>query len=462
MTHSAPRPTAASRLNQPAPNPEDYRQAAQRYIESLPVAGGHWLTGERQAAVERFAELGFPDRRQEGWRYTGVKDLLQQGFVTADPAGEFSDIAVKKQFLAEPVAGRLVFVDGLFRPELSDTAIPGVQVGNLRGAMVAADRPILQPLGSLSGSGNHGFSALNLATMQDGAVIRVTAGSTVEQPIELLQVATRSAAGRTLRPRHLILLEEGSAATLVERYLALEEGCYFNNGVCEILLADRARLRHQRVQQESLQAYHLSELYLELQADADYRLVTAAVGGAWSRTTINSRFAAAGANCELDGLYLAGDGQLVDYHLDVDHAVPGCASRENFKGIVTGRGRAVFDGMIRVRERAQKSSAHLSNANLMLSRQAEIDTKPQLVILADDVQCSHGTTVGQLDPEALFYLRSRGLSEAQARRLLCLGFAEEIIERFEVESLRRQLSEAIRQRVEAARPEPDNRVSDRP
>ncbi len=449
-------------MNQPAPNPTDYRRAAQRYIESLPAASGQWLTGERQAAVERFSELGFPDRRQEGWRYTSVKDLLQQDFITADPAGGFSEPAVKKQFLAEPVAGRLVFVDGLFRPELSDTAIPGVQVGNLRGVMAAADRPILQALGSLSGSGSHGFSALNLATMQDGAVIRVIAGSEVQQPIELLQVATRSAAGRTLRPRHLILLEEGSAATLVERYLALEEGCYFNNLVCEILLADRARLRHQRVQQESLQAYHLSELYLGLQAGADYRLVTAAVGGAWSRTTINNRFAGVGANCELDGFYLAGDGQLVDYHLDVDHAVPGCTSRENFKGIVTGHGRAVFDGMIRVQEQAQKSSAHLTNANLMLSRQAEIDTKPQLEILADDVQCSHGTTVGQLDPQAVFYLRSRGLDEDQARRLLCIGFAEEIIERFEAESLRRQLSESIRQRVEAVRPRFDDRGAYRP
>lgn len=447
-------------MNQASPDPAAYRQAAQRYIEALPATGGHWLIEARRAAVERFSELGFPDRRQEEWRYTSVKELLQREFVTAEPAGEFSDTAVKRLFLTEPVAGRLVFVDGLFRPELSDTVIPGVRIGNLRGAMAAADRPILQAVGSLSGSGSHGFSALNLATMQDGAVIRVTAGSKVEQPIELLQVATRSAAGRTLRPRHLILLEEGSAAILVERNLALEEGCYFNNLVCEILLADRASLRHHRVQRESLQAYHLSELYLGLQADADYRLVTAAIGGAWSRTTINSRFAAAGGNCELDGLYLAGDGQTVDFHLDVDHAVPGCTSRENFKGIVTGRGRAVFDGTIRVREGAQKSCAHLSNANLMLSRQAEIDTKPQLEILADDVQCSHGATVGQLDPQALFYLRSRGLSEAGARRLLCLGFAAEIIERFETEGLRRQLSAAIRQRLEAIRPdsERDNRV----
>ena len=304
-------------------------------------------------------------------------------------------------------------------------------------------------MGSLSGVGEHGFSALNLATMQDGAVIQITAGQKLETPIELLHVATKAAAGRSLRPRHLVILEADASATLVERYLSLDEVSYFNNLVCEVVLQERASLKHQRVQQESLQAYHLTELYIGLQAGAHYQGVSIALGGAWSRTTINNRFAAPGANCELDGLYLAGAGQLVDFHLDVDHAVPGCDSRENFKGILNGQGRAVFDGRILVREQAQKSSAHLSNANLMLSRKAEIDTKPQLEILADDVQCSHGTTVGQLDPLALFYLRSRGLNEDQARRLLCLGFAQEILDRFESESLREQLGEAIRQRVEA-------------
>jgi Fe-S cluster assembly protein SufD len=422
---------------------------AQGYIDNLPAVDGLWLTEQRQEAVSSLFDLGLPHARQEAWRYTSVEGLLQQGFITTDEAYEIPETEVKKALLAEPVAARLVFVDGLFQPTLSDTHNEDVQIGSLRDAMVKADKPVLQAVGSLSGVGQHGFSALNLATMQDGAVIRITAGRKLEHPIELLHVATKAAAGRSLRPRHLIILEADASATLVERYLALDEVCYFNNLVCEVLLRERASLHHQRVQQESLQAYHLTELYLELQADSHYQGVTAALGGAWSRTTINSRFAAPGANCELDGLYLAGEGQLIDFHLDVDHAVPGCDSRENFKGILNGQGRAVFDGRILVREQAQQSNAHLSNANLMLSRKAEIDTKPQLEILADDVQCSHGTTVGQLDPQALFYLRSRGLNEDQARRLLCLGFAQEILDRFETESLREQLAETIRQRVEA-------------
>ncbi|MCU7808633.1 MAG: SufD family Fe-S cluster assembly protein, partial [Candidatus Thiodiazotropha sp. (ex Semelilucina semeliformis)] len=219
--------------------------------------------------------------------------------------------------------------------------------------------------------------------------------------------------------------------------------------VCEISLATGAKLTHQRVQLESPRAYHLSDIHLGLQADAYYHGINAAVGAAWSRTLIHNRFTAQGANCELDGLYLAGDGQLTDFHLDVDHAVPHCDSRENFRGILHGAGKAVFDGLIQVREQAQKSNAHLYNANLMLSRHAEIDTKPQLVILADDVQCSHGTTVGQLDPQAVFYLRSRGLDEQRARHLLSLGFASEVIDRFENETLRLQLADVIRQQLQS-------------
>jgi Fe-S cluster assembly protein SufD len=431
-------------------NISDALMAAQGYVNSLPADNGLWLTEQRRAAIDKLFDLGLPQSRQEAWRYTDVQGLLEQGFITSDEAAEIPLDEVRQQLLKEPVAARLVFVDGLYQSELSETNAAGVHIDSLRGAMAKADQATLQAVGSLSGAGSHGFAALNLATMQDGAVIRVEAGSKLEQPIELLHLASRNATGRSLRPRHLIILEADAQASLVERYLALDEVSYFNNLVCEIVLEQGASLYHQRVQQESRQAYHLSDLHLGLAADSHYRGVNASLGGLWSRTNINNRFNAVGAVCELDGLYLVDDEQLADYHLDVDHAVPGCASRENFKGILYGRGRAVFDGRILVREQAQKSDAHLSNANLMLSRQAEIDTKPQLEILADDVQCSHGTTVGQLDSQALFYLRSRGLNEDQARRLLCMGFAQEILDRFETESLREALSESIHARIEAS------------
>ncbi|MCU7795760.1 MAG: Fe-S cluster assembly protein SufD [Candidatus Thiodiazotropha sp. (ex Myrtea spinifera)] len=427
----------------------DYSQAVSQYIENLPKDGGDWLVAQRSSAAERFTEIGFPNAKIEAWKYTGIEGLLKQGFETTDKLPEFPEHAVLRQFLEEPVAGRLVFVDGVYQADLSTCDTAGITVGNLRSAMAASDRAVLEVIGSLSGMGDHGFAALNLATVHDGAVIRVTAETCLEQPIELLHVATKSAEGQALRSRHLVMLETGASANLVERYVALDDAAYFNNLVCEISLAAGAKLTHQRVQLESPRAYHLSDIHLGLQADAYYHGINAAVGAAWSRTLIHNRFTAQGANCELDGLYLAGDGQLTDFHLDVDHAVPHCDSRENFRGILHGAGKAVFDGLIQVREQAQKSNAHLHNANLMLSRHAEIDTKPQLVILADDVQCSHGTTAGQLDPQAVFYLRSRGLDEQRARHLLSLGFASEVIDRFENETLRLQLADVIRQQLQS-------------
>ncbi len=428
---------------------DEQLESASRYIDGLPRESGDWLLGQRQAAAQRFADIGYPHARQEAWKYTGIDGLLERGFETEDPEREFPHHAVTRQFLREPVAGRLVFVDGVHQPELSGIEVKGLTLGSLRAAMAAGDREVLSHVGSLSGVGEHGFAALNLATLHDGAVIRVEPGARIEAPIELLHVTTRGSEGRNLRSRHLVLLGENASASLVERYLTLDEqvGC-FNNLVCEVSLAKGAHLNHQRVQLEGALTYHLSDVHLGLSADARYQGVQASLGAAWSRTTLHNRFAEAGAACELDGIYLAGDGQLTDIHLDVDHAVPHCDSRENFKGILYGAGKAVFDGLIRVREQAQKSNAHLHNANLMLSRRAEIDTKPQLVILADDVQCSHGTTVGQLDPQALFYLRSRGLDTQRARHLLCLGFASEIVERYECESLREELNEVIRQRIE--------------
>ncbi|MCU7852321.1 MAG: Fe-S cluster assembly protein SufD [Candidatus Thiodiazotropha sp. (ex Monitilora ramsayi)] len=426
---------------------KDYSQVVSQYIGNLPNDGGDWLVAQRSSAAERFTELGFPHAKLEAWKYTGIEGLLKQGFETLDKSPEFAEHAVLNQFLPEPVAGRLVFVDGVYQADLSTCDAVGITVGNLRSAMAASDRTVLEAIGSLSGVGDHGFAALNLATVHDGAVIRVAAKTSLEQPVELLHMATKSAEGQALRSRHLVMLETGASANLIERYVALDGVAYFNNLVCEISLAQGARLTHQRVQHESPKAYHLSDIHLGLQADARYHGINAAVGAAWSRTVIHNRFLDRGASCELDGIYLAGDGQLTDFHLDVDHAVPHCDSRESFKGILHGAGKAVFDGLIQVREQAQKSQAHLHNANLMLSRQAEIDTKPQLVILADDVQCSHGTTVGQLDPQAVFYLRSRGIDEQLARHLLCLGFASEVIDRFESETLRLQLTEVIRQQV---------------
>ncbi len=430
------------------PYHETSEQAVEGYMETLSALPGDWLSEKREQAASRFSSLGFPHKKLEAWRYSEVDRLLKQSFEINDESEGFDEAAVHAKFLREPISARMVFVDGVFQPQLSICGVKGVGISGLRSSMALSNSEGFKDLGSLSGLGEDGFTAMNLATAYDGAVIHITKSLSADHPIELLYLTTQSAEGRALRSRNLVVVGPGVRANLVERYLALDESACFNNIVSEISLSEGARLNHQRVQMESLRSYHLSDIYLDLNANAHYAGVFASVGAAWSRVAIHNRFSAEDARCDLDGLYMAGDGQLTDYHLDVDHSLPNCSSRENFRGILHGAGKAVFDGSIQVAKGAQKSEAHLHNANLMLSRNAEIDTKPELKILADDVQCSHGTTIGQLDPDAIFYLRSRGLSESEARNLLSLGFAREIVDRFQSETIRSELEALIQQRLQ--------------
>jgi Fe-S cluster assembly protein SufD len=247
-----------------------------------------------------------------------------------------------------------------------------------------------------------------------------------------------------------VRLADGAQATLIERYAGLGDAAYCNNALIELDLGRDAVLKHRRVQMESPSAFHISGVYLRQGASSRYDAVNIGLGGRWARTDIVTRFSGEHAECDLQGLYLAGDQQLIDYHLDVRHSLPRCTSRETFKGIVHGKGRAVFDGLVYVAKDAQQTDAAMSNRNLLLSQNAEIDTKPQLEIYADDVKCSHGTTVGQIEPEMLFYLRSRGIAEGLARRMLCLGFAGEIIGALGIEPLAEHVAEAVGERLERA------------
>ena len=242
-------------------------------------------------------------------------------------------------------------------------------------------------------------------------------------------------------------MAEGAGASLIERYASLGETLYFNNTVSEFLLEQGAELEHTREQQESLAAYHLHSGFVEQGAESRYTSTVFALGGAWSRSELDLRFTAEGAQANLAGLFTVADGQLNDVHLNIDHAIAGCKSDSDFKGLLQGAGRGVFDGRIVVGRNAQQTEAHLNNANLLLSRSAEVDTKPQLEIYADNVKCSHGTTVGQLEEAPLFYLRSRGIDAQQARRMLCFGFAGEILERCRHEPLRQTIEAELTDRL---------------
>jgi Fe-S cluster assembly protein SufD len=394
-----------------------------------------------------------PSTKQEGWRYTGLKSLIEQDFQPSKETLEAVQPSDMEELLIPGLdAYRAVLVNGRYVPHLSDFGgLPrGVRAGSLN-AILGSDPDALAPLLSrVAGVGVQPFSSLNTAGLDDGFVLLIDDGVVLERPVELIHLSVGMDDPRVAQPRHLVGLAAGAQADLIERYVSLGASLYCTNSVAEIRLERGARLTHARLQAESPVAFHISGVYLDQAGGSAYEGVSLGLGARWARTDIRARFSGSHAECDLKGLYLAGDGQLMDYHLDVDHAVPECTSRESFKGILYGKGRAVFDGRILVAEKAQKSDAQLSNKNLLLSRGAEVDTKPQLEIFADDVKCSHGTTVGQIEPEKLFYLRSRGISAPLARRMLCLGFAGEIIDDLGSPPLRDYVTSQVGERLEQA------------
>jgi Fe-S cluster assembly protein SufD len=434
---------------------EQYREhlAEPRFAE----ANQPWLAQHRRHAVEQLQRLGFPQRRQEAWRYTSVERLLKQTFVPADRKVPHIDIEAVR--LPQLDAYRIVFVNGNFVDALSDLKglPPGVTAGSLKQQI--SENPILPArwLGSAAGEPAHAFSALNTAAIEDGLFIHVARGKRPDRPIEVLHLTTAPVDAVMAQSRNLVLLEAGAKATLIERFAGIGTIPYFNNGLSEITLQDGAELEHYRLQEESPAAYHLHSLFISQYAQSRYANTGFSLGGAWSRTELSLDFLGEAATAGFDGLYLAGEQQLSDVHLDIRHGVPGCASQTNYRGLLHGRGRAVFDGRIEVKAHADGSEAHLNNANLLLSRNAEVDTKPQLEIHADDVKCSHGATVGQLDPAQLFYLRSRGIDADEAKRLLCLGFAGGVLDRCGIAPLRERVEAVVSERLAMALPDDGGR-----
>ena len=436
------------------------QDAAARYGRSLDErfasADGDtpgWLRDRQRAAAARWQLTGFPDAKSEAWRYTPLQSLLARDFRTdSQEVTALTLDDIDELLLGETGHCRLVFVNGRFAPRLSrlERAAQEARVGSLREAL-RREGPALAGANRLGADAeDHAFETLNAALFEDGAYLHVPAGERIDRPIELLFVSVGLDEPAMHHPRNLLTLGDGASATVIERYAALGPSQYLTNVTTDIALAPNARLQHVRVQEESVAAHHMGRTRVRQAADSHYAGLAVALGGAWSRSEHRVDFAAPGAGFELDGLYLAGDGQFVDHHLDVRHAVPGCTSRETFKGLLHGAGRAVFDGRIVVEKDAQKTAAALNNANLLLSRNAEVDTKPQLEIYADDVKCSHGAAVGQIQPAELFYLRSRGIPEARARQMLCLGFAQEIIDACGVGELRGRLEATVARQLAAA------------
>ena len=411
-----------------------------------------WLQALRRAGLARFAEIGFPTLKDEDWRFTNVAPMTKLPFepILSPPGFEGVAETLRTCPLSRLKGFRLVFVDGHYAPRLS--FVPGggkgIKVLNLATAISEGWEIVEKHLCRKMQTTPNAFAALNSAFFTDGALVYVPANQTMSEPVQVLHIGTASQTGTTAHLRHLIIIESGGQATVVENYVSAAGPIRVTNVATELIVGAGAKVEHCKFQDESASAYHVATLQAELSRSANLIGHSFALGAKLSRNNIRTLLAGEGVECVLNGLYLTKDDQLADHHMIVEHAQPHCNSHEYFNGILDGRSRGVFHGRILVRPDAQKTDAKQTNKNLLLSDDAGVNTKPQLEIYADDVKCTHGATIGQLNEESIFYLRARGIGEETARRMLMHAFAGEIIERIRHEPLHRELDRLVWHRLE--------------
>ena len=420
-------------------------------VESAPQP--QWLLPVRKAGIASFAEQGFPKLTDEDWRFTNIAPIAKLNFSLAGAAvvnGAETKVLTDSVFAALP-GHRLVFVNGFFSAKLS-TIKPvagGVRIESLAAALAKDAALIEKHLGKYAHTAGNAFAALNQALFADGAFIYVPTGVAVAEPVQLIYISSAKKSGETALPRNLIIAEANSKVTVVESYLTTASVAYLTNAVTEIVAGDHAFIEHVKVQDEAAEAFHIATIAGEFGRASNVSVHSFALGAKISRNNIRTKLAGEGLECILNGLYLTKDEQLADHHMIVEHAQPHCASHEYFNGILDDKSKGVFHGRILVREIAQKTDAKQTNKNLLLSDDASADTKPQLEIYADAGKCTHGATIGQLNDESIFYLRSRGMSKDTARQMLIHAFAGEIIERIKCEPAREVIDKLVWDRLEA-------------
>jgi Fe-S cluster assembly protein SufD len=404
----------------------------------------------RSNAVNRVNALNLPTKNDEEWRFTDISPLTKVSFQPVRVASPFQSSDVEHFYLTETVT-RLVFIDGIYAPHLSTQIAEtsknsGVVVSSLAAASSEDLAAIESHLGYHTELQDNIFAALNTAFLHEGALIIVPRNISVETPVHLLFIATQKEVSS--HPRCLLIAEPGSTVTVIEDYVTLQEETYVTNTVAEFVLADSAHVNHVRIQRDSKEAFHMANCSVSLARESRYQSVSVALGARISRYNLNVLLQGEGAECTADGLALISNRQLADTHACIDHIKPHCTSHQLHKCIIDDAAHAVFNGKIIVRPGAQLTNSTQSNRNLLLTSKARIDTKPQLEIFADDVKCAHGATVGQLDNEEIFYLKSRGLSEVTARNLLTYAFGAEVIERIPIASLKFRLEQAVHEQTQ--------------
>jgi Fe-S cluster assembly protein SufD len=415
----------------------DYGRLFAAALPALPGARRAQLRAWREANFERFRTIGFPGPKTEAWKYTSVRPLVRDAYVLA-PKARLARADVAPFLLKEPKALRLVFVNGHFAADLSDdlSALPDRAVQSLAAALDAG--AVTPAEVGLEASSERGFSALNGAFAGDGCLIRLPDGAALQGPVQLLFVNLAQDQPVMISPRNVIVLGAGAHLDLVESHVVLGSGRPLTNLVNRVALGAGAELNHDRLQIGDLAGRLIGKNHYQVSADARLTQTLATLGGALVRNEIEAVLDGSGIALGLNGLYLTRGRQHIDNAIQVEHTAPGSVSDQFYKGVLDGQAQAVFAGRIVVRREAQKTNAYQNNANLLLSPDAEVDTKPELEIFADDVKCSHGATAGELDERELFYLRSRGIDPASARSLLTYAFADELLQRFRQPSIARQ------------------------
>ena len=404
-----------------------------------------WLRATRREGIERFAQLGFPTPHNEDWHFTSVSRIAESTFTPLRAAsGQVARADIAPFTFGHAEWPSLVFVNGRYDASLSTAAglVPGVRALDL--AYSLREEPALvEPwLGKISPAGDRSFTALNAAFMADGAVVHIAPEAFLEHPLHLIFVSTAGAAKGVAHPRNLIVAGKHSKSTIIESYVSIGDSGYFTNAVTEVQVEAGATLAHYKIQRESQLAFHVHTIDTKQARDSHYVSFAFATGAELSRTNIYTLLDGEGCGATLNGLYMGDDAQHMDHQTNIVHAQPNCFSREIYKGILSGSAHGVFNGKVYVYPIAQKTDGKQTNNNLLLSDRARIDTKPQLEIFADDVRCTHGATVGRLDEMALFYMKSRGVPEESARRLLTYAFAADVLETIDVHAVRKELEMA--------------------
>ena len=429
---------------QSSPTLAHYVAEYRRSVEHAPPQP-RWIAQARESAIAQFERLGFPTTKNEHWRFTSVAPIAERTFALAAD-GVAHVTAQHAGALSAPVA-HAVCVNGRFAPKLSTLGgLPkGAQVLSLEEA-IASHSALIEPyLGKLSLTQTSAFTSLNTAFLRDGVVIIIPARTIVDQPIEVTFASISEGTGSVSHPRLLIVAGEAAQATVLERYIGT--GAAFTNSVGEIWVGANAVVDHYKLQEEPADSFHIATMFVRSGRTGNFSSHSLTFGGGLVRNEVVATLDGEGIDCTLNGLYVGRGKQLIDNHTTIDHAMPHCGSHEIYKGILAENARGVFNGKIIVRPDAQKTDAKQTNKALLLSDDANINSKPELEIFANDVKCTHGAAIGQLDEAAMFYLRSRGLGVSESRAMLVHAFAGDILNRVKIEPVREYLEEILTARL---------------